>query len=138
MPSAADARVSLTDIGEPGSFMVMSDMELYRRLGRAVAERRGELGFTQGDVAERIGLSRASLANLENGRQRIMVHQLFGLVNALKLKSILELVPDTWMSGEPLPKVRVSGSTLSSQERATVQGVVASALAGNLPKKRSR
>ena len=66
--------------------MVMSDMELYRRLGRQVAKRRGELELTQGDVAAKIGLSRASLANLENGRQRIMVHQLFALVNALKLE----------------------------------------------------
>ena len=118
--------------------MVMSDMELYRRLGRAVAERRGELGFTQGDVAERIGLSRASLANLENGRQRIMVHQLFALVNALKLKSILDLVPDAWVTGEALPKIKVSGSTLSPRERSTVQGVLASAFAGNILKKRSQ
>jgi len=56
--------------------MSMSDMEFYRRLGRAVAKRRDELGLTQGEVAEKLGLSRASLANLENGRQRIMVHQL--------------------------------------------------------------
>ena len=118
--------------------MMMPDMELYRRLGRAVAERRGELGFTQGDVAERIGLSRASLANLENGRQRIMVHQLFALVNALKLKSILDLVPDTWVCREHLPEIKVSGSTLSPQQRLAVQGVLASAFPGNLVKKRSQ
>jgi len=35
-------------------------MELYRRLGRQVAKRRGELELTQGDVAAKIGLSRAS------------------------------------------------------------------------------
>ena len=54
-------------------------MELYRRLGRAVADRRRELGLTQNIVAEKLGLSRASLANLEIGRQRIMVHQLLRL-----------------------------------------------------------
>ena len=111
--------------------MVMSDMELYRRLGRAVAERRRELGLTQSDIAEKLGLSRASLANLENGRQRIMVHQLFALVNALKLKSILDLVPKTWVPPEPLPEIKVSGSTLSPQQQSAVESVVASALVGD-------
>lgn len=117
--------------------MVMSDMELYRRLGRAVAERRGELGFTQGDVAERIGLSRASLANLENGRQRIMVHQLFALVNALQLKSILDLVPGKWVCREHLPEIKASGPSLSPRHRLSVQGVLASAFPENPVKKRS-
>ena len=107
----------------------MSDMELYRRLGREVAKRRTELGFTQNDVAERIGLSRASLANLENGRQRIMVHQLFSLVNALQLRSILDLVPKSWVSPEPLPEIKVSGSSLSPRQQSEVKSLLASVLA---------
>jgi transcriptional regulator with XRE-family HTH domain len=107
----------------------MPDMELYRRLGQTVAKRRRELRLTQSDIAEKLGLSRASLANLENGRQRIMVHQLFALVNALKLKSILDLVPETWVPLEPLLEIKVSGSTLSPQEKSTVESVLASALA---------
>ena len=105
----------------------MSDMELYRRLGRAVAERRQELDLTQSDVAEKLGLSRASLANLENGRQRILLHQLFALVNVLKLKSILDLVPKTWVPPEPLPEIEVSDSTLSPQQQSAVKSMVASA-----------
>jgi transcriptional regulator with XRE-family HTH domain len=118
--------------------MSMSDMELYRRLGRAVAKRRDELGLTQGEVAEKLGLSRASLANLENGRQRIMVHQLFGLVNALKLKSILDLVPETWVLAEPLPAIKMTGgAALSPQEQSTVASLLASALAEDRLKKRA-
>ena len=96
--------------------MEMVDMELYRRLGRMVAERRRDLGLTQEEVAVRLGLSRASLANLESGRQRIMVHQLFALVNALKLKSILDLVPKSWEPPEPLPEIKISGLALSPQQ----------------------
>ncbi len=107
----------------------MSDVELYRRLGQAVAKRRRELGLTQSDIAEKLGLSRASLANLENGRQRIMVHQLFALVNALKLKSILDLVPKTWVPPRPLPEIKISGSTLSPQQQSAVENLLASALA---------
>ena len=106
----------------------MSDMELYRRLGQTVAKRRRELRLTQSDIAEKLGLSRASLANLENGRQRIMVHQLFALVNALELKSILDLVPKTWVPPEPLPGIKVSDSTLSTQQKSGVESLVASAL----------
>jgi len=39
----------------------MSDMEIYRILGLALAKRRHELGLTQADVAGRIDLTRASL-----------------------------------------------------------------------------
>ena len=104
-------------------------MELYRRLGQAVAKRRRELSLTQSDIAEKLGVSRASLANLENGRQRIMVHQLFALVNALKLRSILDLVPETWEPPEPLPGIKISDSTLSPQQQSAVENLLASALA---------
>ncbi len=108
--------------------MSVSDMELYRRLGRAVAKRRAELGFTQDDVAKRLGLSRASVANLENGRQRIMVHQLFALANTLNLKTILDLVPKTWAPPGPLPEIKVSGSALSPQQQSAVENLLATAL----------
>ena len=117
--------------------MMMSDMELYRRLGRTVAKRRRELGLTQSDIAEKLGLSRASLANLESGRQRIMVHQLFALANALKLKSILDLVPETWVPLEPLPEIKVSGSTLSPQQQSAVENLLASAFAEDRLRRRS-
>lgn len=112
-------------------------MELYRRLGRNVASRRQKLGLTQSTVAEKLGLSRASLANLETGRQRIMVHQLFALVNVLKLKTVLDLVPDTWVSLEPLPDIKVSDTTLSPQQQSSVTSLVSSTLAEEQLKSRS-
>ena len=109
----------------------MSDMELYRCLGRVVAARRAELGLTQREVADQLGLARASVANLENGRQRIMVHQLFALVHALKLKSILDLVPEAWVLPEPLPEIKTIGSPLSPQQQSTVKDLLASAFAAD-------
>ena len=112
-------------------------MELYRRLGRAVADRRREIGLTQSAVADKLGLSRASIANLENGRQRIMVHQLFALTNVLRLKSVLDLVPETWAPPDPLPEILVSGSSLSPQQQSAVETLIASALTEDLLRKRS-
>jgi transcriptional regulator with XRE-family HTH domain len=92
----------------------MSDMELYRRLGRAVADRREALPITQGELAKQVGLSRASIANLENGRQRIMLHQLYDLVRALQLKSITELAPPQWESKTASTRIKVSGGVVLS------------------------
>lgn len=112
-------------------------MELYRRLGRAVAERRKELKLNQAEVAERIGLSRASLASLETGRQRIMVHQLFALANALKLDSILDLVPESWTPAEAMPEIRVpAGAQLSPRQQSEVESLLASAFAKEQPRRR--
>ncbi len=111
-------------------------MELYRRLGRAVADKRRRLGLTQSAVADKLGLSRASIANLENGRQRIMVHQLFALVNILRLKSILDLVPENWVPPEPLPNITISGLRLSPQQQSAVEAMLASAFADDRLKKR--
>ncbi len=116
----------------------MSEMELYRKLGRAVADRRAELKLKQAEVAEKIGLSRASLASLETGRQRIMVHQLFALANALKLDSILSLVPESWTPAEQMPEIRVSGGAqLSARQQSGVESLLASAFAEQQLRKRS-
>jgi transcriptional regulator with XRE-family HTH domain len=106
----------------------MSDMELYRRLGRAVAKRRDFVGMTQAEVAAKLGLTRASLANLENGRQRIMVHQLFALVQALRMDTVLDLVPETWPPREPLPEFDVAGgATLRPEQQFAVEKMLSSA-----------
>ena len=47
---------------------------VYRLLGAKVEMMRNTLGWTQAELAMRIGLARASIANLETGRQRLMMH----------------------------------------------------------------
>jgi transcriptional regulator with XRE-family HTH domain len=60
--------------------------ELYDQLGTLIRDRRKKLLLTQRDLAARIGISRASLANIETGRQKVLVHQLYALAAALNLK----------------------------------------------------
>lgn len=59
--------------------------ELYDRLGTLIRDRRKKLLLTQHELAGRIGISRASLANIETGRQKVLVHQLYALATALDL-----------------------------------------------------
>ncbi|MGD0052190.1 MAG: helix-turn-helix transcriptional regulator [Vulcanimicrobiaceae bacterium] len=61
----------------------MSDSEFLARIGARVRELRAVSGLTQRVVAERAGLSRASIANVEAGRQNLRLRQLAALATAL-------------------------------------------------------
>lgn len=71
----------------------MGEAAVYKSFGRAVATRRRHTKLSQAEVAERIGMSRASLANIEAGRQRVFLHQVLALAGALGLESAHEIVP---------------------------------------------
>lgn len=60
---------------------------LYRAIGDRVAAIRDERGWTQEELAGRTGhrLSRSAVANIEGGRQRVAVHHLFDLAQALQV-----------------------------------------------------
>jgi transcriptional regulator with XRE-family HTH domain len=66
---------------------------LYREFGRVLREKRKSAGFTQDDVAGRIGLSRTSVTNIERGRQHVTLHVLYALADAIGAKPA-ELLPD--------------------------------------------
>ena len=72
----------------------MKAAALYKRLGSTIKTRRRALGLTQKQLAQQLGISRASLANVETGRQRVLVDQLFEFASQLKV-NLRELLPDS-------------------------------------------
>ena len=96
-------------------------MEIYRQLGQAIAARRAELGITQADVAAKIGLTRASLANIETGRQKVMLHHVYRILEALKLKSILDLLPTRLVFAESAEPVNFAGSAVSENQKIQLE-----------------
>ncbi|MGH3784351.1 MAG: helix-turn-helix domain-containing protein [Pseudonocardiaceae bacterium] len=56
---------------------------VYLDLGVRFATMRRATGLTQREVAERTGMGRATLANIEKGRQRVLYHQLLDIARAL-------------------------------------------------------
>lgn len=70
---------------------------IYTQIGRAIRARRRVLDKAQELLARDVGMSRATLANIETGRQRIQIHQVYAFAKALDLK-VGDLLP------EQLPK----------------------------------
>lgn len=68
--------------------------QLYREIGRALRQRREAAKLTQGDVANRVNLSRTSVTNIEQGRQHVTLHVLYALANAVGAKPT-DLLPDS-------------------------------------------
>ncbi len=63
----------------------MTDMDtLYRRFGELVRQHRRALRLTQEKVGSRVGLSRTSITNIEKGRQKVLLHQLYDLAAAIE------------------------------------------------------
>ena len=61
----------------------MRDAEIYEALGRAIRAKREERRMTQVELADLVELSRASVTNIELGRQSVLVDQLCRFANAL-------------------------------------------------------
>ncbi len=72
---------------------------IYKRIGELIQARRKNLGLKQENLAHSMGISRGSLANIETGKQGILVHQLY------KFAAQLDLAPSAL-----LPALQVESS----------------------------
>lgn len=58
---------------------------IYKTIGMLIKARRKTLQLKQETLASTLGISRGSLANIETGKQSILVHNLYKFAEALKL-----------------------------------------------------
>ena len=58
---------------------------IYKAFGAQVRERREALRMTQLQLSARIGLTRGSVANIEGGRQSVLLHQFLDVAAALQV-----------------------------------------------------
>ena len=59
--------------------------QIYRAFGTQVRDQREAMGLTQLQLSARIGLTRGSVANIEAGRQSVLLHQFLAIAEALQL-----------------------------------------------------
>lgn len=108
----------------------MSREMIHRAFGRAVATRRKQQdNMTQLELAQKTGLSRASIANIERGQQNVGLHHLFSIANALEVSSVSDLLPpmSIGQEGEEETNMRTS-EKLSEISKAGVEQLIRKAL----------
>ena len=64
----------------------MKPEPIYKTIGTIIRRRRRRLEWPQKLLAAHLGISRATLANIETGRQRILVHHLYAFAEVLQMK----------------------------------------------------
>jgi transcriptional regulator with XRE-family HTH domain len=89
---------------------------LYRSIGARIAEARQQRGVRQSDLAAAVGLTRASVANIESGTQRVQVHTLVAAAQSLGLDPgdlISQALEGGTVLAQPLPGGRREAALLT-------------------------
>ena len=85
------------------------EARLYQLVGRRVRGLREGLKMTQDDLARQINMTRTSVTNVEGGRQKIPLHHLLRIANALGA-DLRDLIPDrTELQVRKLVSVSIDG-----------------------------
>ena len=112
----------------------MEPQHIYTEVGRYIKRYRKRAHRTQQQLAAEVGMSRASLANIEAGRQQVLLHYLYAISEALDLESPTMLMPlplaltshDGVLAELPLPK-----DGLSDKQQQDVRQVMVNVLFSN-------
>ena len=99
---------------------------IYRQIGRIIRTLRRGADKAQDVLAGQLGISRATLANMETGRQRILVHQLYAIAEALNVE-LSDLLPPRKIDGaaENLASLPIEGD-LSTEQKKQVANLIGS------------
>ncbi len=87
--------------------MTSTDTDFFHSFGKRMAKLRKNLGFTQTDLGEALGLDQTAIASYEVGRRRVPLSLLSPLARILRV-SISELVEEPQQQGRrgPAPKLQ--------------------------------
>jgi transcriptional regulator with XRE-family HTH domain len=66
--------------------------EIYKRVGEKIRAARGK-NLSQEALASAIGMTRSSISNIEKGRQKLLLHTLLDISDALQVQPA-SLLPD--------------------------------------------
>jgi len=110
----------------------MDEASIYHAFGRAVAARRTAIGKTQAKLAEEVGISRGSIANIELGNQKVFLHHVLAISAALGLESPQQILPsrEPFLAGRSTTRPRVTGTRrLTPQQRSQIEAIALTLLA---------
>lgn len=105
---------------------------MYAEFGKLVRRHRMRLKLTQDQLADRVGLSRTSITNIEKGRQKVLIHHLIHLAESLQV-SPEALLPPIGMPQIPPDIEQRLDSDLRDKEKDWVRRIVGSGTKGAKP-----
>ena len=102
---------------------------MYSEFGKLVRRHRVRLKLTQDQLADRVGLSRTSITNIEKGRQKVLIHHLILLAESLQV-SPEALLPPVGIPQIPPEIEQKLGRDLRDKEKDWVRRIVGSETRG--------
>ncbi len=88
---------------------------IYLKVGQKIREIRTVKRISQEELSRSVGLTRTSIVNIEHGRQKIMLHTLYAVADALGI-TVAQLLPSADQADEQIlsdPLATVDQSVLS-------------------------
>ncbi len=99
----------------------------YQAFGPRLRAARKKAGYTQEDLAKALHLTRTSIANIEKGRQKILLHTFH------RLLAVLDVLPHQLFPPDPQEnKPNTAFETLTDRDRSTVERAIGRVPRGNL------
>ena len=100
------------------------EADFYKRLGQNIKTYRGKI--KQEAVAQVLGLTRISVSNIENGKQRIQLHTLAQLARYLSV-DVADMIPTFYQPSEPISNLlekRIAKAEINSESMGKVTDFV--------------
>ncbi|MEO8608830.1 MAG: helix-turn-helix transcriptional regulator [Chloroflexota bacterium] len=92
--------------------MEIDDNALYKSIGERVKAHRTQIQVTQKQLADEIGVERTSITNIESGLQKLPIHQLYRICQALKVDPF-DLLPSLEeVRQSEMEEVEIDGQSL--------------------------
>ena len=85
--------------------------------------------MTQQQLADAIGISRASVANIERGEQRVFLDQAVAIASVFELNGLDELMSAAHVEPPSAPEIKLSGDRLNRAQRREVNELLEELLA---------
>ena len=111
----------------------MRPTDIYREVGRNIRRYRAGAHRTQAQLASEIGISRASLANMEAGRQQVLLHHLYAIADVLDLDSPGALMPAPSPQDADSVDLPLPAEGLSQRQRQEVLRLMSGVMTGETP-----
>ena len=74
---------------------------IYLKVGQKIREIRTVKRISQEELIRSIGMARTSIVNIEHGRQKIMLHTLYAIADALGI-AVAQLLPSAYKTDEQI------------------------------------